>query len=559
MTEFEIDKTAATLPDGPGNPIGSETATTRPKAADSPQEPVYAWLEAELDVRSNKRRRGFQRSYIPAAPLPEQSTRGGYRGPLLFLAGLSLLFRLPVLFWNDSLRLDEGFSLRFIEPDPWEIVQHGANDSHTPFYTLLLKGWCQVFGTGEIAIRSLSLLLGLLAVFCLYELGRQVYGPKAALWAGILGATSPLWVWFSAEARMYTLWLAVACIHSIFFFHLARRPGLFYVLAYGLSGAVLVYTQYIGILLTATHLGYLLLTWKYNRRLLWWLGQSYCLMLAALIPWGVALLAFYTGYESDVLPAPSFGEVFNLIIQLLAGYNTDNAWFVAAAPFLKAGLVSLFLLFLMIFLPVFLTGKQIAAHTKLFVLAPPVWIVAFFFFSFITSIMEARYLLFMTPLFYLALGRWLSRLGGKKGQALAALILVAVCAGAVYLQTTDPASSERVNYRGAASYLSAKIRPGDRIVLDAYFIEPAFTYYYRPSLVAPIIYGPTSTEVAAEGPDLMKQRLSAPPGTHLIWLVQSYWERPISPSAQYLFNHYTMVEGQVFSPELRVLAFWVAN
>jgi len=474
---------------------------------------------------------------------------------------LALIFRLPVLLFNDSFRLDEGFSMRFIQPDFWEIVRHATNDSHSPFYTFLLKGWCLAFGTGEIAARSLSFLFGIMAIFTLYELGKQLYGELTGSIAAGLGAISPLWVWYSTETRMYTIWLTFICINSLFFFYLVKTPSLLYMLGYALSGALVIYTQYIGILILPLHLSYIFFSWKKSKKLVWWLAQSYTLIAILFIPWVVALACFYTGFESDKLPLPTFNHLFRILIQLFSGYITDSTPYRLIEPVLGIIFLAMVLITLTVLIPSILATPKVKAYTKVFLLSPFAIFGGFFIFSFFTSVMEVRNLIFLTPFVYLLIGNLVSLSWKQKSlqRTMIAGFVLVFCAWATYTQTTDTYNTEKVNYREAASYVASLAKSGDMIVLDAYFIEPVFNYYYNNPSGDPIVFAPTSTEAHSRGEEFINERLTPPPNTRIIWVVQSYWERPESPTQKFYASRYPVVKFSQISSELRVLGYWAAE
>ena len=70
-----------------------------------------------------------------------------------------------------------------------------------PLYYVLVWIWAHVFGSSDLALRSLSALVGTLVVPAAYLAARAL----VSRWAGILVATfaavSPLLVWYSQEAR----------------------------------------------------------------------------------------------------------------------------------------------------------------------------------------------------------------------------------------------------------------------------------------------------------------------------------------------------------------------
>lgn len=82
------------------------------------------------------------------------------------------------------------------------------SDSSPPLYYLLLYGWCRLWGVGDLALRSLSIVAALGCLPLLYVVGRRVGGTRAGWAAALLFAFAPLSVYYSAEGRMYAwLWL----------------------------------------------------------------------------------------------------------------------------------------------------------------------------------------------------------------------------------------------------------------------------------------------------------------------------------------------------------------
>jgi hypothetical protein len=76
---------------------------------------------------------------------------------------------------------------------------------HAPAYSLLLRGWITLFGTGAIAARSLSALCGVASLFVFHALARQWATGTAALLSTGLLAISPAHIYYSQEAEPFAL------------------------------------------------------------------------------------------------------------------------------------------------------------------------------------------------------------------------------------------------------------------------------------------------------------------------------------------------------------------
>ena len=90
------------------------------------------------------------------------------------------------------------------------------SDTSPPLYYVLLNGWTRWFGTGDVALRTFSLLCAVACFPLLWWLAIQIGGATAAVPALMLFGFAPAAVWYSIEGRMYSLvWLlviATACL-----------------------------------------------------------------------------------------------------------------------------------------------------------------------------------------------------------------------------------------------------------------------------------------------------------------------------------------------------------
>jgi 4-amino-4-deoxy-L-arabinose transferase-like glycosyltransferase len=85
-----------------------------------------------------------------------------------------------------------------------------------PLHYVIAWPWAHVIGTGEAALRSLSALFGIALVPVAYLLGRELLSRRAGLVVALLVAFNPLLVWYSQEARPYSL-LVLLCALSMLF------------------------------------------------------------------------------------------------------------------------------------------------------------------------------------------------------------------------------------------------------------------------------------------------------------------------------------------------------
>jgi len=145
----------------------------------------------------------------------------------MILAVIIFGFLLRAISLNQSFWLDEAtgglvvrnFNLGEI------ITKFSPGDFHPPLYYLILKIWSYVFGTSEIALRMPSVIFGILTIYLVYLIGKELFNKKVGLIAGALLATSGLHVYYSQEARMYSL-VALLVSYLVYLF-LKKRWFLF--------------------------------------------------------------------------------------------------------------------------------------------------------------------------------------------------------------------------------------------------------------------------------------------------------------------------------------------
>jgi mannosyltransferase len=137
----------------------------------------------------------------------------------------------------------------------------GYSESAPPLYYALAWLWTQITGTGEVGLRSISALAGVATVPIAYLIARDLLSnpdcgvnhaiggsiPQSARRAGVaaaaLVAVNPMLVWYSQEARAYSLFALFAALSFLYFLR-ALRPAT--------SGDVVLWGVFSGLAL-ATH------------------------------------------------------------------------------------------------------------------------------------------------------------------------------------------------------------------------------------------------------------------------------------------------------------------
>ena len=123
-----------------------------------------------------------------------------------------------------SLWLDEGATVAIARAS-WRhfawIWWHGEASLQTTYF-LLMRGWIHL-GNGEAWLRLPSALFGIASIPLLYVVARKFMETAPALAAAALLAFSPTHVYYSQEARSYTLAILMVLLSTDFFVRAVER------------------------------------------------------------------------------------------------------------------------------------------------------------------------------------------------------------------------------------------------------------------------------------------------------------------------------------------------
>jgi len=167
---------------------------------------------------------------------------------------------------NQSLWLDEAISANVVKTYSFSdiINKFSVNDFHPPLYYLALKTWTNIFGYSEFSLRLPSIIFVLVTVFVI----NRIAGINAAMLVGF----NPLLIYYSQEARMYSL---VTMLVTINLFFLIKKKYLWV----SIIGGLCLLTFYGSVFYLATISLYLLLNKKYKELIVINIGPLFALLL----------------------------------------------------------------------------------------------------------------------------------------------------------------------------------------------------------------------------------------------------------------------------------------
>jgi mannosyltransferase len=137
----------------------------------------------------------------------------------------------------------------------------------TPHLFYLLE-WVvtRVTGTGEVGMRVLPAVAGTLVVPAVYVAGAIAAGRRVALAAAAFAAVNPFLVWYSQEARAYSLATLLAALSLVALLAYDRAPRGRWLAAWALAAAAMLATYYFAAFLVVPEAVWLLLRSGQDRR-----------------------------------------------------------------------------------------------------------------------------------------------------------------------------------------------------------------------------------------------------------------------------------------------------
>jgi 4-amino-4-deoxy-L-arabinose transferase-like glycosyltransferase len=124
--------------------------------------------------------------------------------------------------------------------------------------------WARVFGYGEVGLRSLSAVCGVLLVPVVYAAGARLISRRAGLVACALAACSPVLIWYSQEARSYQMLALLSSVSLLAFAYAHREPTPRVLAAWVVASALALATHYYAVLAVVPEALWLL--WVHRRR-----------------------------------------------------------------------------------------------------------------------------------------------------------------------------------------------------------------------------------------------------------------------------------------------------
>ncbi len=245
-------------------------------------------------------------------------------------------------FWTRSdLWLDEALTVNIARLPIHEIPSYLRRDGAPPLFYVLLHFWMGWFGTSDVAVRSLSGVIGVVTVPLAWVAGKRLGGPKVGWAAMLLVATSPFATRYDTEARMYSLVVLLTVLGFLALDRSLRRPAPGNLIAVGAVTGLLLYTHYWSLYLIGTTM--LWLAWQSWRGRPEWIRGARASLVATVVgcltflPWLPTFL-FQSRHTGTPWATPANFSAMVNAVSSFAGGSTNQGRALALMFFALAGL-----------------------------------------------------------------------------------------------------------------------------------------------------------------------------------------------------------------------------
>ncbi|TEU15322.1 MAG: hypothetical protein E3J21_13510 [Anaerolineales bacterium] len=392
--------------------------------------------------------------------------------------------------------------------------------THVPFYFFLLHFFIKLAGDSDFTLRFLSVIFGVLTVPLIHFMGKKLCHARVGLWAALLATFSPFYLWYSQEARMYTLLVFLGLLSVFCLLRAIDEDKVGWYATYALTATAMLYTSLFSFGLFAFEgLVGLLAAWRLRR---WSILAVFVIISLAFLP-GLWPHLVWLGPQRQL-------EEYNywpgILLDVLNSHNFGLSLDPTRLTLLNLALLVIFIIGLLSLTQ----DKPFDSSTGLrtgtaqdkpqrrwdssllllgYISLP---IISLYLVSLLQPIYRgSRYLMIISPAYYLGLAAGLVAI--KRRTKLIFLLCLSLILGGMLLSDYNYFSSpdyHKEDYRSVARHVEEHSQVGD-VIVGASFDSWAFSHYYRGHL--PMVWIPRP------GKDMLRDVQEVARQYDRIWLI----------------------------------------
>lgn len=122
-----------------------------------------------------------------------------------------------------------------------------TGDPHPPLYFVIVYLFFKVFGYTSFVLRLVSALMGIVGVYSVYLLGREMNGRKTGIYAAILTAVNYFAIYYSQEGRMYEMLFLTTTLAFLYLIRFIKNPSKKALFIYIVFSLLMIYSHLVAI------------------------------------------------------------------------------------------------------------------------------------------------------------------------------------------------------------------------------------------------------------------------------------------------------------------------
>lgn len=388
---------------------------------------------------------------------------------LILILGLTL----RVINLNQSFWWDEAINVVYARDNDliFYLTNYMLGDFHPPGWFFILWIFTHIFGFSEIVARIPSVIFGVSTIFFTYLIGKE-HSKKAGLIAATILAFNPLHVYYSQEARMYSLaaFSATFCFWALI--NLLKGKKFFSI--YAFSVVLVLYSDYLVYFLLISQFIYVILLEK--QKLFKFLSGVF---LGAFfwLPWLAVFPSQLQTGQLTALGIPGWANVvggFNVKdlvlvwVKLIIGRVSFDNKFIYLAVISSISTIYGLILFKAV--------KPLSKEVKLLLF----WIVApvvlAFLVSFYIPVLAYFRMIFILPGLSLLLAYGIEKLNRNYKKTFLGVVLITSSAflSVYYLNP----KFQREDWKGAVNFVITQDMENKLVLFEDNNVPAPFEYYY---------------------------------------------------------------------------------
>lgn len=399
-----------------------------------------------------------------------------------------LNFLLKFIFIDtQDICIDEPFTIYHAQFGVSDIITFLKPTNNPPLFEILLHYWIKLFGISPVSVRFLPVVFSSLAVIFIYKTANKLFGPIVAFIASVIFSCSSYQYYYAHDARAYSLFLLLSITGLFLFISILKDSNsIKNKVLFSIINVLLIYTHYFGFIVLFVQFVYLLFLQR-NK-----LKDFFLLYVFSLLFFIPQLLVFF----QRTFDSATQGTWIEVGIGIESLYNKLVLF--SNMPVVAVLCIALMLAYVIKLFFVKSTADVTGSDMKNNLLLISLWFFAPFFIMFLVSykvpVFLDRYLIFITPAFYILVAYLSYSVFDKKqinGMA-ASLIVIA------FIATLNINPSKKREAKKAVEYVMSKKESKTLVIICAHDFINNFTYYYNQKIFTGITAGNEYKKLTAE-------------------------------------------------------------